>query len=74
LASTFSLLTTILPFQGIGGFGTMEGGWTIGFMLFGMSKDLAIISGFGVHIITIFYFLVLGVIGSLCYHPRLTIS
>jgi uncharacterized protein (TIRG00374 family) len=74
LASTFSLLTTILPIQGIGGFGTMEGGWTIGFMLFGMSKDLAIISGFGVHIITIFYFLVLGVIGSLCYHPRLTIS
>lgn len=63
LASTFSLLTSILPIQGFGGFGTMEGSWTIGFMLFGVSRDLAISSGFGVHIVTILYFLILGLIG-----------
>lgn len=68
LASTFSLLTTILPIQGFGGFGTIEGGWTIGFMLFGVSKDLAIITGFSIHIITILYYLILGAIGFLYRH------
>lgn len=63
LASTFSLLTTILPIQGLGGFGTIEGGWTIGFMLFGISRELAISSGFSMHIIIILYYLILGAIG-----------
>jgi len=59
-ASTFALVTTILPVQGIGGFGTIESGWAIGFISAGLSKEVAISSGFVVHIITILYVLILG--------------
>ena len=62
-ASTFALITTILPIQGVGGFGTMEGGWTIGFLAMGLTKEVAISSGFSVHIISIFYLLILGLMG-----------
>jgi len=64
-ASTFALITTILPIQGVGGFGTMEGGWTIGFLAMGLTKEVAISSGFSVHIIIISYFSILGLIGVL---------
>ena len=60
--STFALITTILPVQGIGGFGTIEGGWAIGFIATGITKEVAISSGFSVHIISIFYFLILGLL------------
>lgn len=59
-ASTFAIITTILPVQGIGGFGTMEGGWAIGFITMGMTKEVAISSGFGYHIIVFFYIGILG--------------
>ena len=62
-SSTFAFITTILPVQGIGGFGTIEGGWAIGFIAVGMSKEFAISSGFSVHIIVISYILILGLIG-----------
>jgi uncharacterized protein (TIRG00374 family) len=51
LGSTFSLVSTILPIQGIGGFGTFEGGWVIAFMVLGLSKQMAISTGFSMHII-----------------------
>jgi hypothetical protein len=63
LASTFALITTLLPLQGIMGFGTIEGGWVIGFMGSGVAKEVAISSGFSVHIISIFYFMILGLMG-----------
>lgn len=64
LASTFSLFTTVLPIQGIGGFGTYEGGWTIGFIAMGLTKEVAISSGFAYHIIIIAYFVILGLIAT----------
>lgn len=63
LASTFAVFTTVLPIQGVGGFGTIEGGWAIGFVAAGLTKEVAISSGFGVHIITIFYFIIIGLFG-----------
>ncbi|RLI91706.1 MAG: hypothetical protein DRO89_03410 [Candidatus Altiarchaeales archaeon] len=60
LGSTLSLFTIILPVQGLMGFGTIEGGWAIGFMAMGISKEVAIVSGFGVHIILMIYVLILG--------------
>ena len=63
LASTFSLFTTVLPIQGIGGFGTYEGGWTVGFIAVGLTKEVAISSGFTVHIIGLIYFLIMGIYG-----------
>ena len=65
LGSTFAIFTTILPIQSIGGFGTLEGGWAIGFMVIGVSKEIAISSGFAVHIIGFIYFLILGLYGLL---------
>jgi hypothetical protein len=60
---TFILLTTLLPIQGLGGFGTTETVWTLVFVPLGMSLNDAIISGFCYHIILIFYFIILGIYG-----------
>lgn len=63
LGSTFSVLSGILPIQGIGNFGTYEGAWVILFIPLGISKEMAIISGFTVHIISVIYSLILGSFG-----------
>ena len=65
LGSTFLIFTTILPVQGIGGFGTIEGGWAVGFIAVGLTKEVAISSGFVVHIISLVYFLILGLLGMI---------
>lgn len=66
LASTFVVLMSILPFQGLGGLGTIEVGWAIGFIGIGLTKELAINSGVVVHIIGIVYYLLLGLYGYKC--------
>jgi uncharacterized protein (TIRG00374 family) len=63
LASTFVVFMSILPVQGLGGFGTYEVGWTIGFVGIGLSKEIAINSGVVVHIIGIVYYVLLGLYG-----------
>jgi len=63
LGGTFILLTTILPIQGIVGFGTTETIWTLVFIPLGFSTDQAIISGFCYHIVIILYFIILGIYG-----------
>ena len=50
-AITFFFFTTVLPVQTIGGFGVVEGGWTLGLMIVGISKEISISSGFAFHII-----------------------
>lgn len=64
-ATSFAIFTTILPIQGIGGFGTLEGGWVIGFVAVGLTKEIAITTGFTYHIILWMYFLLLGSLGLL---------
>jgi len=63
LGGTFILLTTVLPIQGIAGFGTTETIWTLVFVPLGLSLDQAIISGFCYHIVIILYFMILGIYG-----------
>ena len=63
LASTFFFMISILPIQGIGGFGTLEGSWAISFMAMGVTKEAAISSGFVMHIISIIYLAILFIIG-----------
>ena len=41
-ASTISNFTFILPISAFGSLGTFEAGWTIGFILLGLSKDMAL--------------------------------
>ncbi len=63
LGATFCLLTTVLPIQGVGGFGTSETVWTLVFVPLGMSLETAIISGLSYHIILIMYYLLIGSYG-----------
>ena len=62
-ALTFVFFTTMLPIQTVGGFGIIEGGWALGFMVMGISKNVAIRSGFSIHIIILSFTLVIGVLG-----------
>ncbi len=61
--SAFSELTTVLPIHGLAGFGTVEGGWTLGFLLLGLPKELVISSGFAFHIILLQFSFVIGMFG-----------
>lgn len=49
--------------QGMAGFGTLEGSWTAGFIILGISKELAIASSFAIHGIILFYLIILAVFG-----------
>jgi uncharacterized protein (TIRG00374 family) len=69
-ASTFAILTTILPIQGIGGFGTVEGGIGLGFLSIGLNKENAIILGFVYHLVYWVYFSVLGLFGFMSLKKR----
>ncbi len=51
IASSGVILVNFLPVNGIGGFGTFEAGWSVGYMFWGMSKEVAIASGFILHIL-----------------------
>ncbi len=54
----FPVLISVLPIQGIGGFGTIEGGWALGLMLIGLDKGAAISAGFTIHFMHIIYFII----------------
>ncbi len=60
---TFSLLTSVLPIHGVGGFGTIEGIWAVVFISLGVSKELAILTGFGFHIIVLLFTIGFGLYG-----------
>jgi len=49
--STVGVVANALPISGIGNWGTLEAGWAAGFLMAGLSKEKAIATGFGVHII-----------------------
>jgi len=61
--STLPLFSVLLPIQGVGGFGTLEGAWIIGLVSFGIPLKTAIITGFGIHIISLLYILIFGIYG-----------
>lgn len=50
--STFSNLTNVLPISAIGGFGTMETGWVLGFRLIGVETSEALSVGVSVNLLT----------------------
>ncbi|MDD4254483.1 MAG: lysylphosphatidylglycerol synthase transmembrane domain-containing protein [Methanofollis sp.] len=73
-ASTFAIISTVLPIQGIGGFGTVEGAWSVGFILVGLPNEVAINSGFVYHIVYFIYLMLLGIGGSIALRNRLFID
>jgi uncharacterized protein (TIRG00374 family) len=62
--STVGVIANALPISGIGNWGTLEAGWTAGFLMVGLSKEKAIATGFGVHIII---FIVCAIISFFCW-------
>jgi len=64
LGSTIGVIANALPISGIGNWGTLEAGWTAGFLMVGLSKEKAITTGFGVHIII---FIVCTIISFFCW-------
>jgi glycosyltransferase 2 family protein len=74
-ACSFGFMTAILPVQGIGNFGSFEAGWTAGFLSIGVPVELAISSGFGFHIISLLFTLLLGAFGFFStrrFHLKIT--
>jgi hypothetical protein len=49
--STIAVIANALPISGLGNWGTLEAGWAAGFLIVGLSKEEAIATGLGVHIL-----------------------
>jgi uncharacterized protein (TIRG00374 family) len=62
--STVGVVANALPVSGIGNWGTLEAGWAAGFLMVGLSKEKAIATGFGVHILI---FIVCAIISFFCW-------
>jgi uncharacterized membrane protein YbhN (UPF0104 family) len=63
-ASTVAILASTIPISGLGNWGMLEAGWSAGFLLVGLSKENAIATGFGVHLLV---FLISAIVGLLCW-------
>ncbi len=63
IGSLFPILSTVLPVQGIAGFGSIEASWALGFVMLGVAKEAAIATGFVFHFVIMAYFVVLGAVG-----------
>lgn len=57
--------STVLPVYNLAGFGTMELAWSVGFLLMGLSRNSAVLSGFTAHLVIVVFFLLLGGAGWL---------
>jgi glycosyltransferase 2 family protein len=62
--STVAVIGNALPISGIGNWGTLEAGWAAGFLIVGLSKEKAIATGFGIHIII---FIIGAIISFFCW-------
>lgn len=62
--STVGVIANALPISGIGNWGTLEAGWAAGFLIVGLSKEKAIATGFGIHIVI---FIVCALISFFCW-------
>jgi uncharacterized membrane protein YbhN (UPF0104 family) len=63
IGSTFGAFTSLIPVSAVGNLGTLEAGWTAGFVLAGLDTQIAIFSGFAVHILSFFYTAIFGFVG-----------
>lgn len=61
-AATMAILAAVFPVQGAGGFGTIETGWVMGFILIGMDKELALMAGLGTHTLRLVFSLIFAAI------------
>jgi hypothetical protein len=62
--SAIAVIANALPISGIGNWGTLEAGWAAGFLIVGLSKEKAIATGFGTHIMA---FVICAIMGIICW-------
>ncbi len=62
--SSVGLMASAIPVSGFGNWGTLEAGWAAGFLMAGLSKEKAIATGFGVHVLI---FLACAIISFFCW-------
>jgi len=62
-ALSFTAFVNMFPIQSLGNFGTVEVPWAWALVQLNISEDLAIISGLSLHLLTIFYSVILGLYG-----------
>ena len=62
-ACAFSAITEILPISSIGNFGTLELGWSIVLIYYGIEEGLAISSGFEYHLLSLSFTIFFGLVG-----------
>jgi uncharacterized membrane protein YbhN (UPF0104 family) len=63
MMGTISNLTAVIPLNTIGGFGYKETGVTLGLLLIGTTKNNAIVLSFLVHLLSIFFVVILSAVG-----------
>lgn len=61
--ASLAILTSVVPISAFANFGTLETGWVLGFGLFGVSRELALATGTGLHVAQLVFAVVLGLAG-----------
>lgn len=63
IGSAYANISNLIPISAIGGFGTMEAGWILGFTILGVNKASALFTGFTTNIVTFILTIILGMVG-----------
>ncbi|MBL7206067.1 MAG: flippase-like domain-containing protein [Candidatus Aenigmarchaeota archaeon] len=61
-------LAYVLPIHSFAGFGTIEAFWTAAAIAIGITMEVAIVSSFTLHIVSLVYFFIIGMFGLLIRH------
>lgn len=61
--ASLAILTSIVPLSAFASFGTLEAGWVLGFGIFGVSRELALATGTGLHLVQLVLAVAFGVAG-----------
>lgn len=70
VASFLASAAAFLPVNGIGGFGVVETGWTLGFMLLGMERSVALSSGVVSNTMSFLLICIFGMLSYIRIHRR----
>lgn len=61
--ASLAILTSIVPLSAFANFGTLEAGWVLGFGIFGVSRELALATGTGLHLVQLALAVAFGLLG-----------
>ncbi|MBL8857322.1 MAG: flippase-like domain-containing protein [Planctomycetes bacterium] len=63
--SGLAIVTSLAPVSAFANFGTLEAGWVLGFEALGVPRDVAAVTGLGLHVVQVASCIVLGLIGHM---------